>query len=125
MTFRPLDILSTLSLLSHRTTARRLLEQGSINELIDPRLGNCYSAQEVYCMMQAASLCIKGDPHLRPRMSEIVIRKRREESTKMDQKISSAEFALVQTSQENGTLRSKIVQSPDKLQVRQIFIEDL
>nr|GEX61438.1 probable kinetochore protein NUF2 [Tanacetum cinerariifolium] len=47
---------------------------------------------------------------------KITIRKRREESTEMDQKISSAEFALVQTSQENGSLRSKIVQSPDKLQ---------
>ncbi|GJU41724.1 probable kinetochore protein NUF2 [Tanacetum coccineum] len=47
---------------------------------------------------------------------KITIRKRRDESTEMDQKISSAEFALVQTSQENGSLRSKIVQSPDKLQ---------
>nr|GEX90441.1 RNA-directed DNA polymerase, eukaryota, reverse transcriptase zinc-binding domain protein [Tanacetum cinerariifolium] len=50
--------------------ARHLLEQGSINELIDPWLGNYYSAQEVYCMMQAASLCIKGDPHLRPRIQK-------------------------------------------------------
>lgn len=31
--------------------------------------------------------------------------------------ISSAEFALVQSAQENANLRSKIVQSPDKLQV--------
>ncbi|GJT40579.1 inactive protein kinase-like protein [Tanacetum coccineum] len=52
--------------------ARPLLEQGSINELIDPRLGNCYSAHEVYCMMQAASLCIKRDSHLRPRMSQVL-----------------------------------------------------
>ena len=31
--------------------------------------------------------------------------------------ISNAEFALVQAVQENANLRSKIVQSPDKLQV--------
>ncbi|GJX88621.1 reverse transcriptase, partial [Tanacetum coccineum] len=47
---------------------------------------------------------------------KITIRNRREESMEMDQKISSAEFALVQTTQENGSLCSKIVQSPDKLQ---------
>lgn len=34
----------------------------------------------------------------------------------MDEKISSADFALVQAVQENGNLHSKIVQSPDKLQ---------
>lgn len=47
---------------------------------------------------------------------KIMIRNRREASTEMDQKISSAEFALVQNAQENRSLRSKIVQSPDKLQ---------
>ncbi|XP_071731927.1 inactive protein kinase SELMODRAFT_444075-like [Rutidosis leptorrhynchoides] len=52
--------------------ARPLLEHGTINELLDPRLGNYYSAHEVYCMMQAASLCIKRDPHLRPRMSQVL-----------------------------------------------------
>ncbi|KAL8235302.1 hypothetical protein R6Q59_021402 [Mikania micrantha] len=52
--------------------ARPLLEEDAIDELIDPRLGNCYSEQEVYCMLQAASLCIKRDPHLRPRMSQVL-----------------------------------------------------
>ncbi|KAJ9568425.1 hypothetical protein OSB04_004391 [Centaurea solstitialis] len=52
--------------------ARPLLEEDSINELIDPRLKNRYSKNEVYCMMQAASLCIKRDPHLRPRMSQVL-----------------------------------------------------
>ncbi|KAK9066187.1 hypothetical protein SSX86_013508 [Deinandra increscens subsp. villosa] len=52
--------------------ARPLLEKGLINELIDPRLGNCYSAHEIYCMMNAASLCIKRDPNLRPRMSQVL-----------------------------------------------------
>ncbi|KAI7735768.1 hypothetical protein M8C21_000530, partial [Ambrosia artemisiifolia] len=52
--------------------ARPLLEEGMINDLIDPRLGNCYSAHEICCMMNAASLCIKRDPNLRPRMSQVL-----------------------------------------------------
>nr|XP_043637506.1 inactive protein kinase SELMODRAFT_444075-like [Erigeron canadensis] len=52
--------------------ARPLLEEDAIDELIDPRLGNCYSEDEVHCMLQAASLCIKRDPHLRPRMSQVL-----------------------------------------------------
>ncbi|XP_042475457.1 kinetochore protein NUF2 homolog [Macadamia integrifolia] len=40
----------------------------------------------------------------------------RENSKEMDEKISNAEFLLVQSAQENAKLRSKIVQSPDKLQ---------
>ncbi|XP_043720421.1 kinetochore protein NUF2 homolog [Telopea speciosissima] len=40
----------------------------------------------------------------------------REKSKEMDEKISNAEFLLVQSAQENAKLRSKIVQSPDKLQ---------
>ncbi|KAI3712450.1 hypothetical protein L1987_71007 [Smallanthus sonchifolius] len=43
-------------------------------------------------------------------------RKKKDASKEMDEKISSAEFALVQSAQENASLRSKIVQSPDKLQ---------
>ncbi|XP_071691563.1 kinetochore protein NUF2 homolog [Rutidosis leptorrhynchoides] len=44
------------------------------------------------------------------------IRKKKDSSKEMDEKISSAEFALVQSAQENASLRSKIVQSPVKLQ---------
>ncbi|CAK9178167.1 unnamed protein product [Ilex paraguariensis] len=44
------------------------------------------------------------------------IRKMKEKAKEMDEEISSAEFALVQSVQENANLRSKIVQSPDKLQ---------
>ncbi|KAF7842707.1 kinetochore protein nuf2 [Senna tora] len=43
-------------------------------------------------------------------------RKLKEKAAEMDGKISSAEFTLVQSVQENANLRSKIVQSPDKLQ---------
>ncbi|KAK9059602.1 hypothetical protein SSX86_020306 [Deinandra increscens subsp. villosa] len=44
------------------------------------------------------------------------INKKKDELKEMNEKISNAEFALVQSAQENASLRSKIVQSPDKLQ---------
>lgn len=52
--------------------ARPLLEESAIDILIDPRLGNRYSEEEVYCLMRAASLCIRRDPHSRPRMSQVL-----------------------------------------------------
>ncbi|CAN0881714.1 Inactive protein kinase SELMODRAFT_444075 [Linum grandiflorum] len=52
--------------------ARPLLEEYAVDELIDPRLGNRFSEQEVYCMLQAASLCIRRDPQSRPRMSQVL-----------------------------------------------------
>ncbi|GAB2293391.1 hypothetical protein Dimus_027590 [Dionaea muscipula] len=52
--------------------ARPLLQHCAIEELIDPRLGDHYEEQEVYCMMHAASLCIQRDPHSRPRMSQVL-----------------------------------------------------
>ncbi|GKV11898.1 hypothetical protein SLEP1_g23116 [Rubroshorea leprosula] len=52
--------------------ARPLLERRAIHELIDPRLGNCYSEQEIYNMLQCASLCIRRDPNSRPRMSQVL-----------------------------------------------------
>ena len=51
--------------------ARPLLEEYAIDELIDPRLGGHYLEHEVYCMLHAASLCIRRDPHSRPRMSQV------------------------------------------------------
>ncbi|KAF3964610.1 hypothetical protein CMV_011126 [Castanea mollissima] len=52
--------------------ARPLLEDCAIEELVDPQLGNHYSEQEVFCMLNAASLCIQRDPHSRPRMSQVL-----------------------------------------------------
>lgn len=52
--------------------ARPLLEEHAIHELVDPRLGNRYSEYEVYCMLHAACLCIRRDPHQRPRMSQVL-----------------------------------------------------
>lgn len=52
--------------------ARPLLEAYAIDELVDPRLKNNYSESEVYCMLHAASLCIRRDPQARPRMSQVL-----------------------------------------------------
>lgn len=52
--------------------ARPLLEEHAIHELVDPCLRNCYIDQEVHRMLQCSSLCIRRDPHLRPRMSQVL-----------------------------------------------------
>ncbi|XP_057727355.1 inactive protein kinase SELMODRAFT_444075-like isoform X1 [Arachis stenosperma] len=52
--------------------ARPLLEEYAIEELTDPRLGIQYLENEVSCMLHAASLCIRRDPHSRPRMSQVL-----------------------------------------------------
>ncbi|TVT97206.1 hypothetical protein EJB05_57578, partial [Eragrostis curvula] len=52
--------------------ARPLLEDYAIDELIDPRLERRFSENEVYCMLHAANLCIRRDPHSRPRMSHVL-----------------------------------------------------
>jgi serine/threonine protein kinase len=52
--------------------ARPFLEEYAIDELIDPRLGDRYCENEVYCMLHAAKLCIRRDPHSRPRMSHVL-----------------------------------------------------
>ncbi|KAL3631985.1 hypothetical protein CASFOL_024969 [Castilleja foliolosa] len=52
--------------------ARPLLEAYDVDELVDPRLGSNFSEGEVYCMLHAASLCIRRDPQTRPRMSQVL-----------------------------------------------------
>ncbi|KAK4373848.1 hypothetical protein RND71_004525 [Anisodus tanguticus] len=52
--------------------AQPLLEECAIDELIDSRLGSSYKEHEVYCMLHAASLCIRQDPQTRPRMSQVL-----------------------------------------------------
>uniref|UniRef100_A0A1D1YPJ4 Inactive protein kinase SELMODRAFT_444075 n=1 Tax=Anthurium amnicola TaxID=1678845 RepID=A0A1D1YPJ4_9ARAE len=52
--------------------ARPLLEEYAIGELMDPSLGNQYCEYEVYCMLHAASLCVRRDSHSRPRMSQVL-----------------------------------------------------
>ncbi|KAG8067427.1 hypothetical protein GUJ93_ZPchr0005g15156 [Zizania palustris] len=52
--------------------ARPLLEECVIDDLIDPRLADQFSENEVFCMLHAANLCIRRDPHSRPRMSHVL-----------------------------------------------------
>ncbi|CAA0296246.1 putative protein kinase RLK-Pelle-PERK-2 family [Arabidopsis thaliana] len=52
--------------------ARSLLEEYAVEELVDPRLEKRYSETQVICMIHTASLCIRRDPHLRPRMSQVL-----------------------------------------------------
>ncbi|XP_073123085.1 inactive protein kinase SELMODRAFT_444075-like isoform X2 [Henckelia pumila] len=52
--------------------ARPLLDAYAIDELVDPWLEGCYIEHEVYCMLHAASLCIRRDPEARPRMSQVL-----------------------------------------------------
>ncbi|MCO5572992.1 hypothetical protein L7F22_026754 [Adiantum nelumboides] len=52
--------------------ARPLLEENATHDLIDPLLDGDYSDYEVYCMLHAASLCVRKDPQLRPRMSQVL-----------------------------------------------------
>ncbi|KAM0893865.1 hypothetical protein ACQ4PT_024784 [Festuca glaucescens] len=52
--------------------ARPLLEDHALDDLIDPRLEDHFCENEVYCMLHAANLCIRRDPHSRPRMSHVL-----------------------------------------------------
>ncbi|KAK8949144.1 hypothetical protein KSP39_PZI005511 [Platanthera zijinensis] len=52
--------------------ARPLLEEFSIEELIDPCLENRFSEHELQCMLHAASLCIQREAHARPKMSQVL-----------------------------------------------------
>ncbi|ERN17675.1 inactive protein kinase SELMODRAFT_444075 isoform X1 [Amborella trichopoda] len=54
--------------------ARPLLEKCAISQLLDPRLQlhSPHTHQQLYCMLYAASLCLRRDPHSRPRMSQVL-----------------------------------------------------
>ena len=51
--------------------ARSRLEEYAVEELVDPKLEKRYSETEIICMIHTASLCIRRDPHVRPRMSQV------------------------------------------------------
>ncbi|KAK8913574.1 hypothetical protein KSP39_PZI024308 [Platanthera zijinensis] len=52
--------------------ARPILKECDAQDLVDPRLSNNYSNQEVSCMLHAASLCINRDPNARPHISQVL-----------------------------------------------------
>ncbi|XP_022960837.1 inactive protein kinase SELMODRAFT_444075-like isoform X2 [Cucurbita moschata] len=68
------DIRPNNILLTHdfEPLARNLLRKDAISELVDPCLRNCYSDEEVHRMLQCASLCLKHDLYVRPRMSQVL-----------------------------------------------------
>ncbi|KAF8012643.1 hypothetical protein BT93_I0718 [Corymbia citriodora subsp. variegata] len=47
-------------------------EQGNVLELVDPRLGSCYSKEDAMRMINLALLCTNPTPTLRPPMSSVV-----------------------------------------------------
>ncbi|KAG6555656.1 hypothetical protein Mapa_002892 [Marchantia paleacea] len=54
--------------------ARPLLEDFGrvVKEVLDLRIGNEYHHHELYCMVNAASLCIRKDPATRPNISQVL-----------------------------------------------------
>ncbi|KAF8012644.1 hypothetical protein BT93_I0719 [Corymbia citriodora subsp. variegata] len=52
--------------------AHVLQEQGNVRELVDPRLGSCYSKEDAMRMINLALLCTNPTPTLRPSMSSVV-----------------------------------------------------
>ncbi|CAL5339632.1 receptor-like cytosolic serine/threonine-protein kinase RBK2 isoform X1 [Camellia sinensis] len=53
--------------------AKPLLDNNSVEELVDPSLGDHYDPDEMDRVILTASLCIEQTPILRPRMSQVLI----------------------------------------------------
>lgn len=47
------------------------LETGKIEELVDPRLENHYSRDEMYHMIEVAAACVRHSAPKRPRMVQV------------------------------------------------------
>ncbi|MFS7969724.1 putative protein kinase RLK-Pelle-RLCK-VI family [Helianthus anomalus] len=52
--------------------AKPLLEQGDVEELVDPRLGSAYEVNELKRVVMVASACIHHMPEMRPHMKRVV-----------------------------------------------------
>ncbi|CAM6044272.1 unnamed protein product [Sphagnum compactum] len=52
--------------------ARRLLCEGNLNELVDPRLGSTYNVSQMQAMLSAAALCVQNSSQQRPKISEVL-----------------------------------------------------
>ncbi|KAJ8439555.1 hypothetical protein Cgig2_024142 [Carnegiea gigantea] len=52
--------------------AMPLMESGKISELVDPRLGSKYDADQVYKVVHTASCCIRQSSAWRPSMTEVL-----------------------------------------------------
>ncbi|KAL3840060.1 hypothetical protein ACJIZ3_024651 [Penstemon smallii] len=49
-----------------------LIQTLTLDELVDPRLGDSYSTYELYLMAKAAYLCVQNKPTMRPTMREVL-----------------------------------------------------
>ncbi|KAF7145859.1 hypothetical protein RHSIM_Rhsim04G0035500 [Rhododendron simsii] len=67
-----LEIVSEVSCFYMGLKAYVLQEQGSLLELVDPRLGSNYNKEEALNMLQIGLLCTNPSPTLRPTMSSVV-----------------------------------------------------
>lgn len=47
------------------------LEDGDLNYLVDPRLGDNYDPREMFRMIEAAASCVRHSASKRPRMSQV------------------------------------------------------
>uniref|UniRef100_A0A1D1XSR4 Receptor-like cytosolic serine/threonine-protein kinase RBK2 n=1 Tax=Anthurium amnicola TaxID=1678845 RepID=A0A1D1XSR4_9ARAE len=52
--------------------AKPILQNGKVKQLLDPSLGDEFDADQVERMIIAASLCIRREPRLRPRMALVL-----------------------------------------------------
>lgn len=53
--------------------AKPILNQGEIDQLVDPRLRGVYDVTQLKRLAFAGSLCIRASPTWRPTMSEVSI----------------------------------------------------
>ncbi|KAK9270186.1 hypothetical protein L1049_025762 [Liquidambar formosana] len=111
-------IVEELSLLDeqHKGLEARILQlNAEIAEYNEAREREIPLVQEVDAKVKEMHQTISGLNNHQMSL-KASFRTKREQAKELEEKISSAEFTLVQSVQENANLRSKIVQSPDKLQ---------
>ncbi|KAL9233354.1 hypothetical protein vseg_008369 [Gypsophila vaccaria] len=52
--------------------ANSILKEEKLSQLLDPRLGNEYNLKQIERMVLAATLCIRREPQLRPRIGNVL-----------------------------------------------------
>ncbi len=48
-----------------------MLEDGNVEQLVDPELGNNYNVKEMICMIEAAAACVRRSASKRPKMAQV------------------------------------------------------
>ncbi|XP_057422081.1 kinetochore protein NUF2 homolog [Lotus japonicus] len=95
----------------------RILQlKAEISECNEAREREMPLVQEVDAKVRELRQTIGALNHKQVSLRTTIKKLKEDKDPEMDQKISNAEFTLVQSVQENVNLRSKIAQSPDKIQ---------